>query len=366
MILNHGVLGAYPGDLLDGVAGVSYYGARVIASSYPGDICQMHPDLSNRRLLDPILRHYERVGLQVTNHFEFNESWNVAKKYPKHVLDAFYFGDEANAVANRPDFAAIAETMNNKNKFIEFCHVQGVPVPGTRMFDTKTEFDVADLPAFPMYVKGAVSASGMHVIRCENSDELHRAVDMMPGQFQVQEALPNGTVFCNIQYEVIGNKLHHGPLTKQKLNGNAHNGNTFLCGIDPDLIQPITDKLSKTLFEKGMAGTWAYDVAVHNKRVWLIEMNPRWNGASYYSKPAERLGAKAWEGQYVKPKHTNFDFMFRLPNDWEYSPSRRNGIIFINWAPIMAGKLGLLVIGSAEQRFSLLSTFQQRFCLFQR
>jgi len=134
--------------------------------------------------------------------------------------------------------------------------------------------------------------------------------------------------------------------------------------VNEDLIQPHTDKLTEYMFESGMEGTWAYDVAVYPElgRVWLIEANPRWNGASYYSKPAERLMATAWEGQYVGPKHSNFDFMFRDPSDWEYSHSRCNGIVLINWGPIASGKLGLLVIGDDQQRQALLDTFQKRFC----
>lgn len=363
-ILNHGVLRAYPGDLLDGVAGVDYYGARVLASSYPGDICQFHPDLADRGLLNPILSHYKRIGLRVADRFIFDESWEIAKEHPEHVLDAFYFGEEANEVSNRPRFASIAERLNDKNEFIKLCHRLGVPVPGTVMFQNPQSFSDAELPPLPVYVKGAISASGMHVVRCETAEELLKAISKMPGPFQVQEALPEGTLFYNIQYEVIGGQLHHGPLTKQKLDGNAHNGNVFPSGIELDMVQPHTDKLAHEMFESGMEGTWAFDVAVHTRQAqtWAIEANPRWNGASYYSKPAERLKARAWEGQYVRTKHDNFDFMFRDPSSWEYSPDRLNGIVLINWATISSGKLGLLIIGDDDQRQTLLETFKSRYC----
>lgn len=185
----------------------------------------------------------------------------------------------------------------------------------------------------------------------------------MPGEFQVQEGLPEGTKFCNVQYYDVDGAMKHGPLTLQRLDGNEHAGNIFPSGVNPDLVQPHTDKLSIALHERGMRGTWAYDVAVTpDNQVYLIEMNPRWNGASYYSYPAERLKAGAWEGISVKVTHDSFDFMFRDPHDWEFNPSHNSGIVIINWATIVSHKLGLLVIGTPEQRASLLETFQNRFC----
>ncbi len=366
-LMRHNVLDAYPGDLLNGVPGVDMYGARVLASSYPGDIIMMPPALADRRLLDKIIAHYERIGLKVADQFVFDEDWEVALKYPEHEMDAFHFGAAAHAVAPDEPFARLADDLNNKNKFIEFCHLMGVPTPGTVLFNSAgayAEYDGA-LPGkgFPVYVKAAVSASGMHVIRCENDEELKAAISKMPDAFQIQEGLPPETGFYNIQYTEVGGDRHHGPLTLQKLDGNVHNGNIFPAGIDVDVVQPLADKLAVAMFERGMKRTWAYDVAVAPTRGALfIETNPRWNGASYYSHPAERLKAKAWEGQYVKPRHANFDFLFRNAGDWEYNPSHGTGIVIINWGTVVAHKLGLLVIGTPEQRESLLSTFRKRYC----
>jgi hypothetical protein len=366
-IMRHNVLEAYPGDLLNGVPGVDMYGARVLASSYPGDVIMMPPSLSDRRLLDKIIEHYKRVGLVVANQFIFDEIWETAKQFPDHEMDAFHFGSAANAVAPNEDFAKIADEMNNKNAFIEFCHKMGVATPGTILFNSIEEFDATsiELPGsgYPVYVKAAVSASGMHVICCKNDEELVAAVNKMPGAFQVQEGLSPKTGFYNIQYTEVGGVRHHGPLTLQKLDGNEHNGNVYPSGIDVDIVQPLADKLAEAMTERGMKSTWAFDVAVTPGRGALfIEANPRWNGASYYSHPAERLNAQAWEGQYVKPRHTNFDFMFREYADWEYNPSHGSGIILINWGTIAAHKLGLLVIGTPEQRESLLNTFRSKYC----
>jgi len=366
-LMRHNVLEAYPGDLLDGVPGVDMYGARVLASSYPGDVIMMPPALADRQLLDKIIEHYGRIGLKVADQFVFDEGWKVALQYPNYEMDAFHFGAAANAVAPDEDFARLADEMNNKNTFIEFCHKMGIATPGTVLFESVDEFltDQNNLPGtgFPLYVKAAVSASGMHVIRCEDSEELLVAVHKMPGAFQIQEGLSPETLFYNIQYTEVGGLRYHGPLTLQKLSGNEHNGNIFPAGIDVDIVQPLADKLAHAMSERGMKSTWAFDVAVAPTRGALfIEANPRWNGASYYSHPAERLKAKAWEGQYVQPKHTNFDFLFRDCSDWEYSPSHKTGIVIINWGTVVAHKLGLLVIGEPEQRESLLNTFRSRYC----
>lgn len=367
-IMRHNVLEAYPGDLLNGVPGVEMYGARVLASSYPGDVIMMPSKLSDRRLLDSIIEHYRRVGLEVANQFIFNEDWSNVRQFPELEVDAFHFGAAAHAVAPNEAFARMADELNDKNKFIDFCRLMGVPTPGTILFASGEEFQTykGELPGkgFPVYVKAAVSASGMHVIRCEDQDELFAAVAKMPGAFQVQEGLPLETKFYNIQYTEVGGVRNHGALTLQKLNGNEHNGNIFPTSDQiVDAIQPLADKLAEAMFDRGMRSTWAYDVAITPAgEVMFIEANPRWNGASYYSHPAERLKAKAWEGQYVQPRHTNFDFLFRNAGDWEYNVSHGSGIVIINWATVVAHKLGLLVIGTPEQRESLLSTFRNRYC----
>lgn len=328
----------------------------------------MPPALADRRLLDPIAAHYARIGLEVSNEFIFDEDWSVAANYPEHELDAFHFGAAAHAVAPNEQFSQVADQMNSKNLFIRFCRLMGIPTPGTILFDSVeayTEYQ-GELPGrgFPVYVKAAVSASGQDVIECKNEIKLAAAVAKMSGPFQIQEGLPKGTRFYNVQFTEVGGVRHHGPITLQKLDGNVHQGNIFPVDEDTvDAIQPLADKLAIKMTEQGMKSTWAYDVAVTPAgEVYFIECNPRWNGASYYSHPAERLGANAWEGQYVTPKHTNFDFMFRDCHDWEYNPSRGNGIVLINWATIVAHKLGLLVIGTPEQRSSLLSTFEGRYC----
>lgn len=370
-LMRHSVLDAYPGDLLDGVAGVQYYGARVIASSYPGDVVQLHPDLADRKQLDPILEHYERVGLAVPDRFEFDEDWAVKDRHPDLQLDAFYFGSAAHAAAPDQSFFDQVRKFNNKNWFIQQCWKYGVPTPGTVLYDRVTDFELSDSrPDFPVYVKAARSASGMHVIRCENEEQLLAAIEQMPqGEldegFQIQEGLHPDTVFLNMQYVEHSEGLTHGPLTKQKLDGNSHAGNVYPSGFGADSVQPITDKVARVMSRLGMKRSWALDIAMCPIRGVLgIEANPRWNGASYYSKPAERLQVDAWEGQYVNPKISDLRFILNDPSEWEYRPQHGSGIIIINWATILGDppKLGLLVVGEPSQRARLLQTFEARYC----
>tara|TARA_B100000508_G_scaffold92125_1_gene71911 strand:+ start:1070 stop:2251 length:1182 start_codon:yes stop_codon:yes gene_type:complete len=373
-LLRHSVLDAYPGNLLDGVSGVQYYGARVIASSFPGDVVQLHPDLADREQLDPILKHYERVGLAVPDRFVFDENWSVKDQHPDLELDAFYFGQAAHAAAPDQSFFEQVRLFNNKNWFIQQCWRYGVPTPGTILFDRATDFVLEGYRQssleYPVYVKAARSASGMHVIRCENERQLLEAIELMPQGdmdegFQIQEGLLPDTVFLNMQYVEHSKGLTHGPLTRQKLDGNAHAGNIYPSGFSADSVQPITDKVARVMSRLGMKRSWAIDIAMCPLRGVLgIEANPRWNGASYYSKPAERLGVGAWEGQYVKPKIGDLRFILNDPSDWEYSRARGNGIVIINWGPILGDppKLGLLVVGDPSQRTRLLQTFEARYC----
>lgn len=373
-LLRHNVIDAYPGDLLDGVPGVNYYGARVIASAYPGDVVQLHPDLADRSQLDVVLKHYERVGLAVPNQFVFDESWGVKEQFPNLQLDAFYFGQAAHAAAPDQAFFDQVRLFNNKNYFIRMCWKHGVPTPGTVLYDRVSNFDLEEYKRdpleYPVYVKAARSASGMHVIRVHNDKELLEAIAKMPQGaqdegFQIQEGLHPDTKFLNMQYMEHPNGFTHGPLTLQKLVGNAHAGNIFPSGYNVDSVQPITDKIARMMSRLGMKRSWALDIAMDPLRGTLgIEANPRWNGASYYSKPAERLGVESWEGQYVYPKNGDLRFILREPGDWEYSRARGNGIIIINWATILGSKpkLGLLVIGGESQRKRLLETFEARYC----
>ncbi len=365
-LLRHCVLDAYPGDLLDGVSGVEYYGARVLASSYPGDVIMMHPDLAGSPQLRMIQEHYSRCGLPTADEFIFDQNWELARGH-RLQLNPFLFGDEANTVFPDPRFAATAKEQNNKNNFIRLCWSLGIPVPGTVLYDDPATFSLSDDRAsYPVYVKAAVSASGMHVIRCENDAELLDAIAEMPGSFQIQEGLPPSTVFCSIQYVEMAGKFTHGPLTEQKLDGSHHAGNIFPARIvDADLVQPFTDKAARHMFEKGMRFTWGFDIAVTTDRGPLaIEANPRANGATYLWMPAARLDATAWEGEYVYPRNGDLRFILRDPADWEYSRHRGNGIVLINWGPMLGTppKLGLLVIGDADQRERLLRTFKLRYC----
>ncbi len=359
----HTVMDAYPGDMLDGVTGVHLYGARVLASTSPQDVVLVHSEVQS--LGDVWIReHYSRCGLQVSDQIIYDESFDRVSELDL-PLSSFLFGANEHAVRPNQLFADQAERMNNKNEFIRFCREQGAPTPKTDLFASVLEVEGFE-PEFPVYVKGAVSASGEHVFRCEDSEEYHKALGQISGEFQVQEALPEDTIFCNIQYSSLlynGTRNHkHGPLTRQQLSGNAHNGNVFPSGVDPDIVQPITDKLSTALFHQGLDGTWAFDVAVCGKQAYLIECNPRWNGASYFSKPAELLNAKEWEGVNVTTSHNSFAFFGDSFRELEYDPVHGTGIVIINWATVLHGKLGLLVVGDLETRERLLSEFKNRFC----
>lgn len=356
-IFSHGVLEAYPGGVLDKVPGVEFYGARVLASSNPGDLVQIEPVLS--RHTEIMLAHYARVGLKTATDFLTDTSYDALRNYPSYTPDFFYFGRKAHNVRPDNDFLKLAAWMNSKNGFVQFCIEQGYPVPHTAIFQNPGEVDTSSL-GFPCYVKGDCSASGQHVILCQSPDEVDQAVmHMNNGPFQIQEALPQDTIFLNAQYYEERGSFRHGPITRQILDGTSHDGNLFPSGIDIDLVQPIIDKFSWFLFRQGMKGVWAFDVAVHGDKVWLIEINPRWNGSTYASIPAERLGVKEWESWNVKVPHHDLGFL--ALDGLEFNPDTKSGLVLINWGTIEHGKLGFLLAGGAESRAQLKADFRARF-----
>ena len=99
------------------------------------------------------------------------------------------------------------------------------------------------------------------------------------------------------------------------------------------------------------------DVAVIDKpsgvEYLAIECNPRFNGASYPTAIAHKLGIEHWLARVF-----NTDLRSLASVDLtglEYDASRGEGVILVNWGPILVGKLLFLLAGppSAQERLAL-------------
>jgi hypothetical protein len=79
-----------------------------------------------------------------------------------------------------------------------------------------------------------------------------------------------------------------------------------------------------------------------------IECNPRYNGSSYPTNIAEKLGAQAWIAKNFKTSFTSLDQIDL--KEWEYDPQTGRGAVIVNWGVVGAGKLGILIIGTEDEQ----------------
>ncbi len=361
-VFHHDVTTSYPKEELKDLPGVPVYAARVFASTRPGDAVILPPETEEH--YPWIQRHYDDIGLPVAKTVVFGRHDQV-REFPNHDLSVFYFGPAEDAVRPNRRWRDTAAYLNSKNNFVRLCQELNVPVPITVCVDQSEPHHV-DLVGFervfPVYVKVAVSASGFGVWRCETSEKFRSDVGRLTVPFQVQEALPLGTQFLNVQYEVGPDGLAlRGPITFQVLKGNTHSGNRFPTPYAAGDIYAATDPLARWATRSGMQGVFAFDVAATpDGRFLPIECNPRWNGASYFSRVAEKLTVPEWESLNVSFRYRSFEGC-HLPRDLAFSRSSGEGVIVVNWGCVGDGKVGIFVAGNESTRRELIAEFEGRF-----
>ena len=120
--------------------------------------------------------------------------------------------------------------------------------------------------------------------------------------------------------------------------------------------------MAQWLFGNGMKGIFAFDVAVVESttgtRYMPIECNPRFNGASYPTLIAEKLMATAWLARTFstdKRRLQDIDL-----TGIEYNPVMQNGVVIVNWGPVLVGKLLVMLIGTPEIQQRLAQELQTR------
>jgi len=109
--------------------------------------------------------------------------------------------------------------------------------------------------------------------------------------------------------------------------------------------------MAEWLYREGMKGTFAFDVAVTRKGVGTdylaIECNPRFNGASYPTVIAHKLGLESWVARVFSTRHRSLTFL-QLAGI-EYNPHRGEGVVLVNWGPILQGKLSCVWLSDRRQ-----------------
>ena len=212
----------------------------------------------------------------------------------------------------------------------------------------------------PCYLKAAVSVSGVGIYRCANREELRDAINLFADDVpvQVQEEIKT-SVFLNLQYRVIDDKLLRLAASEQILDGNAHRGNCFPSPYEPwDAVEPMASWLK----ERGMKGIFAFDVAVvptaDGLRFPAIECNPRFNGASYPTVIAQKLDIPEWTALAFKTRHRRLSDIDL--SDIEYDLKTGEGVVIVNWGTLLEGKLVMLMAGSPDHQWALYDELMQR------
>jgi hypothetical protein len=346
----------------EGVLGNHLYSARALGISEPWDLVQLHPDLEP--LWDDIHAHYRRIGL---SHSE-SPVWHTARDSLGENIgyhpSVFYFGPEEFRFWGDDRWLETAEFINSKNNFMALADELGVQTPRTRCYDAVESLDPDVIPTadFPCYLKAAVSVSGVGIYRCEDREQLAEAAGRFaPGTpVQLQEAV-RASAFLNLQYQVIGDELLRLEASEQLLDGYVHQGNRV-----PARFQPwrSVDPMAVWLKQNGLKGVFAFDVAVveteHGISFQAIECNPRFNGASYPTLIANKLGVEEWTATTFSTTHRSLRTIDL--RDLEFDRQTGEGVVIVNWGTVLVGRLLFLMAGSEERQASMQLELQARLC----
>ena len=325
--------------------GVFKYPGRVLGTTNPNDIIQLHPDL--RGGWSWITDHYDRIGLSYTKEVIWNDDFDLIGKFPDHELSVFFFGLKAHSARPNKKWFDLVERINSKNNFIKFCQNLSIDIPETSCFEDVSEFCGCDGIKFPVYLKISTSVSGLGVVRCRDEDELLKEIFLIkPGiGFQLQEEV-KAKAFINIQYAINSEHLKRVVITEQILEGCQHSGNRFPAGYDD--VWEITDPIAMKLQQEGIEGYFAFDVAVtYEGKYLLIECNPRYNGSTYPTNIAKKLGIESWVAKNFETTKT-FDELNL--GELEYNSAEKSGVVVVNWGCISDGKMGVLIAGNLSEQ----------------
>jgi len=345
-IINHDIMHC----TADGVVGNHLYSGRALGISGPSDLIQLNPELEP--LWEDISAHYTRIGLSHST----NVIWELDRDHlGRHIgykPSVFFFGMDEYRVWGDHKWLEAVRYINSKNNFMSLAEELGVDVPKTRCFNSVQDIGIEEIDAlvFPCYLKAAISVAGVGIFRCEGRKSFLRAVSSFDKDVpvQIQEEVRTDT-FLNLQYQVVGNRLMRLAASEQILDGFAHQGNRVPASHAP---WGCVDPLAHWLLERGIKGIFAFDVAVietnEGTRFPAIECNPRFNGASYPTLVANKLGIPEWAALTMGTFHRRLSTIDL--SGIEYDPQTGEGVILVNWGTVLAGKLVVLFAGSRDAR----------------
>jgi hypothetical protein len=342
----------------DNVGGNYLYSGRALGVTEPGDIIQLHPSLAPQ--WSYITEHYHRVGLSHSQKVIWDVSYRYFRQYSSYTPSVFFLGDDTNSHIHDTEWHDMVQFINSKNNFMTLANILGIPTPTTYCYSDKYNLHKFERFTYPCYLKAAVSIAGMGIQRCETPQDLVFALNQFPETtpLQIQEEV-NARVILNVQYQVKNSKLIRLAVTEQILNRYSHQGNFYPARYQPWII---VEPMAEWLLERGMKGSFAFDVAVineaYNPRFLAIECNPRFNGASYPTLIANKLGADKWFAIELSTKFRSLADIDLYGLD--YSPTTQTGVVIFNWGSVIEGRLGVLLIGPRYIQQALLAELQKR------
>ena len=348
-IINHDIMHC----TAEGVVGNHLYSGRALGISEPWDLIQLSPELEP--LWEDISAHYDRIGLSHSCSVIWNLDRGHLGRHIGYKPSVFFFGMDEYRVWGDHKWLEAVRHINSKNNFMSIAEELGVDVPSTRCFGSVREISLEEIDGivYPCYLKAAISVAGVGIYRCEDRKAFLRAVSSFDDNVpvQIQEEVRTDS-FLNLQYQVVGNRLVRLAASEQILDGFAHQGNRVPAAHAP---WREVDPLARWLFERGIKGIFAFDVAVvetnRGTRFPAIECNPRFNGASYPTLVAGKLGIPEWSAVTMSTYHRQLSTIDL--SGIEYDPGTGEGVILVNWGTVLAGKLVVLLAGSREVQDAL-------------
>ena len=353
-IFNHDILNCTN----DEVVGNHLYSGRVLGMTEPEDLVQLHPQL--RSQWPHIREHYGRIGLSHSGRVIWDVDYGQFLGHPDYQPSVFFFGPEPAATSPDPDWESTVEFINSKNNFMALAEELGLDVPKTWCFDRPSQVRKLKQFIYPCYLKAAVSVAGVGIYRCADAAELASRLDEFEADtpVQVQEEIAT-ELFLNLQYRVTDLGLERYAASEQVLDGFTHIGNRYPADHQPwESVEPMAIRL----WERGMRDVFAFDVGVvetaGGTRYRPIECNPRFNGASYPTGLAKKLGAEEWLALNCS---TSLRHLQDLDlSGLEFNPKIKKGISLVNWGSILAGKLGVLIAGTRAEQAALRHELERR------
>lgn len=349
LVMNHDIMNC----TAEGVVGNHLYSGRALGLSEPWDIIQLHPELKPH--WQDIKDHYQRIGLSYSEQVIWDLDLSHLGAHIEYQPSVFFFGPHECRYWGDHQWLDTVEFINSKNNFIALANDLGVDVPTTLCFDNVTVIDQKAMQkiVYPCYLKAAISVSGVGIYRCENETAFIEAVEKFDQTVpvQVQEEVIADS-FLNMQYQVLGDSVVRLAASEQILDGFVHQGNRVPASHEP---WEAVDAMAYWLRDHGMKGIFAFDVAVvksgNGYRFPVIECNPRFNGASYPTLVAKKLGIKEWSAVNFTTQYRNLSDIDLA--DIEYDQKTGEGAVIINWGTVLAGKLFVLMAGSEEYQKAL-------------